>query len=285
MNKLNISETVKDLIISEYEKPKMTLRKIAELIGRDRSVIKRIITERNIRIKSSGEQHKRYFVNEKYWEKIDTANKAYFLGWMYSDGCVTMGGNLFRFKLCIQERDAYILNYFVKDLDSSHVIKFEKRKQPHHTDMFNLTVISNKMCQDLINLGCVQRKSLILEFPSYDMVPEHLIHHFIRGVFEGDGSISGFIRRPGTNPQFNFNIVGTKSICEGVNYELSKNLGVKLQSVRTHGKVFTYTLGGNQQIRKLYHYLYDDAELFLTRKKAKMAEVFNIIPYKIQDLV
>lgn len=41
------------------------------------------------------------------------------------------------------------------------------------------------MCEDLINLGCVPNKSLILKFPTFDIVPEKYMSHFIRGYFDG----------------------------------------------------------------------------------------------------
>ena len=42
---------------------------------------------------------------------------------------------------------------------------------------------------DLNKLGVVERKSLILTFPTEQQVPKHLMPHFIRGYFDGDGSV------------------------------------------------------------------------------------------------
>lgn len=48
---------------------------------------------------------------------------------------------------------------------------------------------SQKTVDDLKQLGCIERKSLILKFPTEEQVPFDLLHHFIRGYFDGDGSI------------------------------------------------------------------------------------------------
>lgn len=48
----------------------------------------------------------------------------------------------------------------------------------------------SSMVRDLNILGCVKRKSLILKFPDEKIVPKELMNHFIRGYFDGDGSIS-----------------------------------------------------------------------------------------------
>lgn len=42
------------------------------------------------------------------------------------------------------------------------------------------------MYNDLCNHGCVDRKSKIIRMPN---IPENLIRHFIRGYFDGDGSV------------------------------------------------------------------------------------------------
>lgn len=46
---------------------------------------------------------------------------------------------------------------------------------------------SDNMFVDLCKHGCVPNKSLILTFPR--TIPDNLIHHFIRGYFDGDGSV------------------------------------------------------------------------------------------------
>lgn len=45
------------------------------------------------------------------------------------------------------------------------------------------------MVNDLEKLGCVSNKSLILKFPTKEQVPENLTSHFLRGYFDGDGSV------------------------------------------------------------------------------------------------
>ena len=56
--------------------------------------------------------------------------------------------------------------------------------------MVCLSQTSQKTVNDLKRLGCIENKSLVLTFPTYDQVPEELIYHFIRGYFDGDGSVS-----------------------------------------------------------------------------------------------
>ena len=48
------------------------------------------------------------------------------------------------------------------------------------------------MANDLINLGCIPNKSLILLPPK---LKDEFISHFIRGYFDGDGSIGKYKNR------------------------------------------------------------------------------------------
>ena len=64
---------------------------------------------------------------------------------------------------------------------------------------------SQKTVEDLKKLGCVENKSLILTFPTEQQVPKEFVYDFIRGYFDGDGSITN------CNGNYNLNFVGTKS--------------------------------------------------------------------------
>jgi len=69
------------------------------------------------------------------------------------------------------------------------------------------------MKDDLIALGCIPRKSLLLKFPTSNQVPEHLIRHFIRGYFDGDGHFTN------TEKCFEAGYIGTEDfIIESLNH-------------------------------------------------------------------
>ncbi len=67
------------------------------------------------------------------------------------------------------------------------------------------------MKNDLIRLGCIPSKTKTLEFPSVDIVPKHLMRHFIRGYFDGDGCIT----TTNKGKQVSVEILGTDSMIDG----------------------------------------------------------------------
>ncbi|MEK6881079.1 MAG: hypothetical protein AABY22_15780, partial [Nanoarchaeota archaeon] len=130
--------------------------------------------------------------------------------------------------------------------------------------------------------------SLILKFPTENQVPENLISHFIRGIFDGDGSIYICKRPKNTrNPRKGgdksltfvggFNITGSKDICLSIKKILeSNNIETNLG---TRFKSFYISTAGTFKILKIYNYLYKDSTVFLKRKKDKFEEIFNKANY------
>lgn len=135
----------------------------------------------------------KYTYNEDYFKEIDTSEKAYWLGFLYADGCIT------RFYRG-EKLKSMSLELTLKDDDCDHLIKFKdalKSNVPIQHKVVakkykadRIVINSTKMCRDLIKLGCTPTKSLTLEFPNNDIVPLEFMNDFIRGYFDGDGGIS-----------------------------------------------------------------------------------------------
>jgi hypothetical protein len=67
--------------------------------------------------------------------------------------------------------------------------------------MAKLLIRNSKLWEDLNKWGCVPNKSLILKFPDSEIFnnDESLILSFIRGYFDGDGSL-GYYMHSKSNP-------------------------------------------------------------------------------------
>lgn len=203
----------------------------------------------------------RYTCNENFFENIDTEAKAYFLGLMFSDGTIEdrpkKGQS--RMIICLQKNDEDILKLFKKTINFNGHLRYYCPKNPRWKKMCQLKLSSDKICQDLIRLGCVPNKSLILKWP---IIPKNLIRHFIRGIFDGDGNI---YQNPKTHT-FNFSIYGTMDICQSINNYLNKELQLQNKKIYSDGNIYVYMAGGNYQVNKIFHYLYDNAHFYLKRK-------------------
>ena len=98
-----------------------------------------------------------------------------------------------------------------------------------------------------------------MEFPN---IPEELYSHFIRGYFDGDGSIN---KETG-----GFSIISTKQFIKKVNDILVTTLHINNGIIREsscHNGI-TYDLFFHKKIdsSKIFHWLYNDANMHLERK-------------------
>lgn len=231
-----------------------------------RKTVALVLKNHNIPIKGGFYFTRKDNFNERYFEKIDTEDKAYFLGLLYADGNVYLKRN--RVQITLQNEDTYILEVFKNYIDSTCKLYVDRglyRK---------LILASEKMCQDLIKLGCVPKKSLILTFPIEEQVPNHLLHHFVRGAFDGDGSI-GYVNKTGKEISFTSSesfCNSVKSILESQNIKVSKFSKRYKDKINSAGSIKIYQ---NNKTFDLFNYMYKDATIYLERKYLKFKNENN----------
>lgn len=153
----------------------------------------------------------------------------------------------------------YIMKKYTLDF-YPHTIRISKKtgKIFNNNPKYGIQINSKKVIEDLNKLGCGKRKSLTLTFPSFDIVPEPLFHHFIRGYFDGDGWFSF--------PTFG--IISSDEFCFGMQKFLWNQLNIN-SYLHKAGKVSRLQIHKHHDISKIYDYLYRDATIFLERKKMK----------------
>jgi hypothetical protein len=206
--------------------------------------------------------------NENYFEKINSNEKAYWLGLLFADGYVRkrkqsngrhkQGGIM---GISLKNGDEYLLEKLIIDLESTY--KLRKQIKDEFLS-YKLEVNSSKMVDDLINLGCVPNKSLKLLPPN---LSDEFISHFIRGYFDGDGSIGKYDGR------LKFSLLGTNELLTWIlNY--FKNKGVKTTpKISKRKNIYTFQVNSTSDIELIQNILYTSCnDYYLKRKKEKFKE-------------
>lgn len=233
----------------------------------------------------------KYYYNKNFFEKINNEKKAYWLGFLYADGCINRYFRNERLKamsleigLCKKDEDH--LNNFLSDIESNVPIKYKSNKLNDNIyESCKVVVCNTKICRDLISLGCIPQKSLILKFPSYNIVPKELMWHFIRGYFDGDGNIffgeyKGQKEDHKDTINLKLSFVGTKHMLEGIeDFILHNNIPIN-PSYSEKGQAFSLNIRGFDNIIELYQKLYDGANIFLKRKHVYFTNALNELNIK-----
>ena len=126
------------------------------------------------------------------------------------------------------------------------------------------------MAQDLSQYGVIPRKSLFTYLPSN--VPNNLMDHVIRGIFDGDGSIQAKINNKDSHNRFlhSFSFCGSHKLMEDIsNYCLEHlNLDVNPKVYDYHDRELSdIKIQNKNDMYQFGEWLYKDASIYLIRKK------------------
>lgn len=179
-------------IVKEYsDNINSTCRGLAKKYKVSPQSITSIIVNRGIKIRNDMSRIKtKYDVSSDYFEKIDTEDKAYFLGLLYADGYIRENG----VGISLQERDKDILEKLIKYIKYTGKLYYKviNQKNSKWQNHYCLVITNKKICNDLLKLGMTKSKSLILKFPTKYQVSKRLLKHFLRGYTDGDGYIGKY---------------------------------------------------------------------------------------------
>lgn len=216
--------------------------------------------------------------NENYFEKW-SPNMAYLLGFIFADGSIVKGsykGYSDALKFGVKIRDIDILEKIKQELALKYKISLIEK-----TDAAHLNITSQEVVDDLKSLGIDYRKSFQEKMRGhFPNIPQEYIRDFIRGVFDGDGSISFNEKCYPT-----INIAGQKEIIDFIrNHFLSKfDIYSKIGRGKKDGRYYNlfYITYRCNSAKILINYLYNNASLYLERK-FKLAEKCEEINMKFK---
>lgn len=217
-----------------------------------------------------------YHFDEHYFDSIDTQEKAYYLGMLWADGhnCVDRGSIIIE----LQEQDAALLEKLNQLALNERPIRKQNLhdKNPKWQNQYRLVLQSKYTSKMLESYGMIQNKSLVLTFPS--CIDEVLYHHFIRGYFDGDGSIS--LQENNKNRSAVINMVGTKMFLSRVADIIRTNLGVSVyvsRDERARDPICTLRCSKREDVVKILDWMYDDATIYMQRKYDKYQQFLTNI--------
>jgi len=224
----------KEILSTLYYGHNKSLQDIADEYNCTRSMIKHLMDTHGLARRRQGEarvlaikegkfdKFVYHEINENFFSEWSPA-MAWVLGVLFTDGCIQHVNNHTAFRVSIDSIDFELLQKIRWHLGTTHPISKKPQSYDSSKFIYHFAFYREKMGADLLNLGLIERKSLIMQFPN---VPDEYKRHFIRGCWDGDGSV--YIC---SNGQFNASYVsGSKDFIQSLVKELFK-IGIYRKSL------------------------------------------------------
>lgn len=231
--------------IVELKKQRKGVTEIGRLLNLDRGQISK-------KLKELGYSTERNPIQKDIFSIIDSEEKAYWLGFLYADGYVNkIQGQV---AVALKEEDLQHLKKLKNFLKCNNKISYDKTNHA-----YKLSFCCSQITNDLIKLGCVPCKSLILKFPNEIQVPSQFKKDFMRGYIDGDGCLCI------TDKTYYIGFTSTEDFInkaiEFFNWKPCKLL--------KSGQAKTWRCADKKLVPQYLHFLYKNSTIYLDRKYSK----------------
>lgn len=218
--------------------------------------------------------HTKYDVDASFFEKWDEES-AYVYGYILADGSLNLsakynGKRTNKYTLRFKTKDRSLLQQIKESLSSEHPIrKINTRRGDNKRVYHELSIARKALVSDLVDYGVEQNKTHTISFPEF--LPSDMYRHFIRGFFDGDGSVyrtDKFVCASFTTQ--------SEAFIDSVNQHLKRMLGTDIRAKHqdSYG-CHSISYYKKKSIRDIYDYMYP-GEIELQRKKQRFEDYLDL---------
>lgn len=211
---------------------------------------------------------RKYACDHSFFDRIDSEPKAYWLGFIAADGCIVKTKWSPVLLITLSQVDLAHLEAFRDAIGSNQPVRIEAGRGSYGGPKARFGVTSSQLVAGLQRHGITYHKTASHAWPA---LPEHLIRHYLRGYFDGDGCFT----RSGTS-NLVFDLTGSFPFITATQEFMSETLDLRKNKIYPHSLsklVCSIRWAGESQITKIAHYFYTDATIYLPRKRTKVAHL------------
>ncbi len=264
--RIDYNNVTKRQMVEAYQAGE-SLEAVASRFGCSDSTVSLAVYNMGGRIRTRAESvpNRREF-DVSFFDKIDTPEKAYMLGFIAADGCIINNPpNERTLQIRVHSRDEELLRKFCSLLGNDNLNiyhEYTSRKNPASV----LRLGSVNIVESLAKYNITPRKSLTLQ--PYREIDKGLIPHYIRGYFDGDGWVT-FHGGPYPN-RLIAGFCGTKFMLDWISEQILIHCKIPQNKIRKQGSIYVVSYSGPKaKIVRDFIYPTKD-ELGLSRKKEKL---------------
>ena len=284
MKKLHGYKNEKELTLEEkekiikyyYDNPNVKVKEIGQHFKLTKRAMGKLFKEFNI----SSRRKNRYTLNEHFFDSIDNELKAYLLGYLFADGFV--GDEEYNNIVFSQKKDDMeAVELFKESIEYTGELRiFEPGKASFKNSQDHVVVnfSSEHMANKLRNYGLLKKES----YKSLPKIDNNLLRHFVRGFFDGDGSITLIKSHYKDKVYYSgaLDIIVNKNLVDFF-LNLFSDIHFTIDQSKTDYMVYL-KCHSKKGVKFFYDYFYKDSKYFLSRKKRKFDEIIGRINGEIQ---
>lgn len=251
---------IENLVIQKYDSG-LNAIEIANQLGCCKNTVYNLLEKKNIKRRPRELCLRKYNLDVNFFNKIDSEEKAYWLGFVTADGGIV--NSRMTVKLSSRDRNHLVkLANSLKTNQPIYDIEGERKGKVHKSSY--LCINSKTIVDDLKRYGITPNKSLK---EKYYNCGRELQRHYMRGLFDGDGSIGKL------KYGFKITMCGSESLIFDFHNHLSSELNVVSQKIRCQKGLNYLTFGKKQCVRLILDYFYRGSTINLERKFMQQQEV------------
>jgi hypothetical protein len=219
---------------------------------------------------------KKWSVDQRYFEKINSDEHGYYIGLIMSDGCLLETKNKEKagiLEITLQSKDSYVLTKMKESIQYTGPLYLKNNSKRNRQDTATLTICDYKFVEHLKKYGLNPRKSINHGF--FTNIPDKFIPSALRGYFDGDGSV--YITD--NNRKLNVSLIGSVEFIDSLQIFLSlkKIKSRKRQRITKNNYIMSECrISGNKSCLRFYNLIYKNSTIHLHRKKSKFDYIIEM---------
>ena len=265
-------------IYEKYLYGEISYSDLPRILNSDRYTIECFMNEKGLK-------HRKSVIDEStnhcLFSDINNERSAYLLGFYLADGSLC-GEHI---SVSVSEEDSEIVEAFKSAICKYNKIGkrksfFNKKTGYISKPMVSVTFRSKQISDDLKRYGIGENKTYELD-TDLSFIPDNLMIHFIRGYFDGDGTVCythGISKKKLSNGEYkeypynNYNwsiISNNEKVIRIISNFLSEKFGIHSNIINDKRGHYLVEINRKKDFFTMRDLLYKNATMFLSRKKEK----------------
>jgi hypothetical protein len=234
-------------------------QKIAEIENRSKGFIMKMMKQNGNISRTNLEKGRLYYHNTNFFKDISTEEQAYWLGFLLADGYILSSRPIEKGSggvgCAIDKKDLSHLEKLKKSLNATNKISIYK-------GCCRIIFRCEEIKSDLESLGFTSNKSYDAKPPK---IKEDLNRHLIRGIVDGDGSVS-ILNKTKYGNKYYVSITGTREVCSFIETWSGLNWRWYQRYPERANNNYTISISQQDNVLIFLYQIYEKTNFYLDRK-------------------